>query len=409
MPSRLRVTILNWRDTGHPEGGGSERYVERVAAGLVADGCEVVLRCARYPGSARQERRDGVVLRRAGGRLTVYPRALLGLLTDRLRRRGPDVVLEVQNGLPFLARAVAGCPVVVLVHHVHREQWPVALGPVAARVGWWVESRLAPRLLKGCQYVTVSATSRRELAGLGVRAADVAVVHNGLDPVPVLSTPVPVPADGPRLVVLGRLVPHKRVEHAMEVLARLLPEVPGLRLQVVGEGWWHDRLVEHADRLGVTAAVDLLGFVPETVKHEVLAGATVLLAPSLKEGWGLMVVEAAQHGVPAVAYRQAGGIAESVVDDVTGLLVEDLDGLVAATRRLLGDAALRSRLGAGARLHAESFAWPTTTTAMLRILRHAADGVAPRAQVDLDTPPSGPLPAAPAPFPAAGRGGQGCP
>jgi glycosyltransferase involved in cell wall biosynthesis len=375
----------------------------------VADGCEVVLRCARYPGSARQERRDGVVLRRAGGRLTVYPRALLGLLTDRLRRRGPDVVLEVQNGLPFLARAVAGCPVVVLVHHVHREQWPVALGPVAARVGWWVESRLAPRLLKGCQYVTVSATSRRELAGLGVRAADVAVVHNGLDPVPVLSTPVPVPADGPRLVVLGRLVPHKRVEHAMEVLARLLPEVPGLRLQVVGEGWWHDRLVEHADRLGVTAAVDLLGFVPETVKHEVLAGATVLLAPSLKEGWGLMVVEAAQHGVPAVAYRQAGGIAESVVDDVTGLLVEDLDGLVAATRRLLGDAALRSRLGAGARLHAESFAWPTTTTAMLRILRHAADGVAPQAQVDLDTPSSGPLPAAPAPFPAAGRGGQGCP
>jgi glycosyltransferase involved in cell wall biosynthesis len=334
-----------------------------------------------------------VALRRAGGRLTVYPRALLGLLGDRLRGRRPDVVLEVQNGVPFLSRLVAGCPTVVLVHHVHREQWPVALGPLAARIGWWIESVLAPRVLRGCQYVTVSATSRRELAELGVRAGDVAVVHNGVDPVP------PVPAsrpagEGPRLVVLGRLVPHKRVEHALEVLARLRAEVPGLRLQVVGEGWWHEPLVAQAHRLGVADAVDLLGYVPEATKHEVLAGAQVLLAPSLKEGWGLMVVEAGQHGVPAVAYRQAGGIAESVVDGVTGVLVEDLDAFVAATRRLLLDESLRTRLGEGARAHAATFSWPTTTTAMLGLLRRAAAGRPPHDGTDLDVttaPASAPI------------------
>jgi glycosyltransferase involved in cell wall biosynthesis len=352
------VAILNWRDTGHPEGGGSERYVERVAAGLAADGCEVVVQCARYPGSAPREVRDGITLRRAGGRLGVYPRALLALLADRLRGHRPDVVLEVQNGVPFLARLVAGCPVVVLVHHVHREQWPVALGPLAARVGWWIESRLAPRLLRGCRYVTVSDTTRRELGELGVRVEDVAVVHNGVDPVPAAPLPRPAgPTAAPRLVVLGRLVPHKRVEHALEVLARLLPELPDLRLQVVGEGWWHEPLAVRAAELGVADAVDFTGFVPEDRKHELLDGATVLLAPSIKEGWGLMVVEAAQHGVPAVAYRQAGGIAESVVDGVTGLLVDDLDGLVAATRRLLHDPVLRARLGEGARLHAGSFSW----------------------------------------------------
>jgi hypothetical protein len=67
----LRVALLNWRDTGHPEGGGSERYVERVAAGLAADGCDVRIHTARYPGARRREVRDGVAFARAGGRLTV--------------------------------------------------------------------------------------------------------------------------------------------------------------------------------------------------------------------------------------------------------------------------------------------------------------------------------------------------
>src|SRR3954454_9642085 len=93
----LRVAVVNWRDTSHPEGGGSERYVERVAAGLAADGCDVTVRCARHPGSPVRERRAGFELRRAGGRLTVYPRALAGLVADRVRGRGPDVVLDVQN------------------------------------------------------------------------------------------------------------------------------------------------------------------------------------------------------------------------------------------------------------------------------------------------------------------------
>jgi glycosyltransferase involved in cell wall biosynthesis len=390
VPHRpLRVTVLNWRDTGHPEGGGSERYVERVAAGLADDGCEVVLQCARYPGSPRREEREGVVMRRAGGRLGVYPRALLALVVDRLRGRRPDVVLEVQNGVPFAARLVAGCPTVVLVHHVHREQWPVALGPVAARVGWWIESWLAPRLLRGCQYVTVSRTTRRELVELGVRADDIAVVHNGVDALPLPRAAAPDgtagPA-GPRLLVLGRLVPHKRVEHALEVLARLLPDLPGLRLQVVGEGWWHEALAARAAELGVVGAVDFTGFVPESTKNELLSGATVLLAPSLKEGWGLMVVEAAQHGVPTIAYRHAGGIAESVVDGVTGLLVDDLDEMTAATRRLLVDGTLREQLGSSARRYAATFSWGATTTAMLGVLRRSATGQPPRAGTDLETP-----------------------
>jgi glycosyltransferase involved in cell wall biosynthesis len=379
VPPPLSVTILNWRDTGHPEGGGSERYVERIAAGLAADGCRDTVRCARYPGAARWERRDGFTMIRAGGRFGVYPAALAGLLTDRVLRRAPDVVLDVQNGVPFFARLVAGPPTVVLVHHVHREQWDVALGGVRARFGWWVESWLAPRLHRACQYVTVSEVTRSELADLGVDPRRIAVVHNGTDPRPT------IPArrsPAPRLVVLGRLVPHKRVEHALEVLARLAPQIPGLELDVVGEGWWHDRLVAHAKALGVTDAVTFHGHLTESAKHEVLSQAWVMLAPSLKEGWGLMVVEAGQHGVPTVAYHAAGGLAESVQDGVTGVLVDDLDGLVGATRDLLLRADVRRRLGRAASRMATRFTWSSATTRMLGLLRAAAAGRPPVATTD---------------------------
>ena len=69
----------------------------------------------------------------------------LALLVGRHRS---DVVVDVQNGVPFLSPLVTGRPVVNLVHHVHREQWPVVFGPLVARLGWWVGARLAPAIYR---------------------------------------------------------------------------------------------------------------------------------------------------------------------------------------------------------------------------------------------------------------------
>ena len=375
---RLRVLVLNWRDTANPEGGGSERYVETVATRLVAAGHEVTVFCAAHDNAPADEVRDGVRFVRRGSKLGVYPRAVWHLL---LRRSGPlDVVVDVQNGLPFFSRLVTRGPVVVLVHHVHREQWHVVYDGFRARVGWLVESRLAPLLYRRSQYVAVSQVTRRELVGLGVGADRVAVVHNGTEPALETGT---VPDAVPHLCVLGRLVPHKRVEHALETLSRIRGDHPQARLSIVGHGWWEDRLRAEAIRLGVEDAVDFLGWVDDVTKHRVLGSAWVLLTPSLKEGWGLCIAEAAGHGVPTVAYRSAGGVTESVADGRTGLLVDDdLDDFVAATRRLLDDTALRHRLGAAARERSAEFSWDTTAAAFLTVLRTAVAG---RTRHDEDT------------------------
>ena len=185
MSTPLRVLFLNWRDTRHPEGGGSEVYVENVARSLAAAGHDVTIFCAMYDGAAATEVVDGVRFIRAGTKLSVYGEAV-----RRVRRRqfgDLDVIIDVQNGIPFMSRAVAGgTPVVVLVHHVHREQWPVVYDRVRSRIGWWIESVLAPRLYRDCTYVAVSECTREELGGLGVSARRVQVIHNGIEAAPGL-------------------------------------------------------------------------------------------------------------------------------------------------------------------------------------------------------------------------------
>ncbi len=197
---------------------------------------------------------------RAGGRHTVYVLAGLAMVAARLglgplRHVRPDVVIDSQNGVPFLARLAFGRRVVVLVHHCHRDQWPVA-GAVLGRFGWFVESWLSPRLHRRNQYVTVSLPSARDLGDLGVDGARVAVVRNGLDQAPP-ETLTPQRSPNPRVVVLSRLVPHKQIEDALDAIAVMCARVPGVHLDVVGGGWWQQRLVAHAHRLGIARRGDL--------------------------------------------------------------------------------------------------------------------------------------------------------
>ena len=112
----------------------------------------------------------------------------------------------------------------------------------------------------------------------------------------------------PRIALLSRLVPHKQIEDALTAVAELRPRIPNLHLDIVGGGWWRDRLVEHAGMLGVSDAVTFHGHVDDVTKHEVLQRCWVHVLPSRKEGWGLAVTEAAQHGVPTIGYRSSGGL-----------------------------------------------------------------------------------------------------
>lgn len=374
MHSHLRldgrhVVLLSWRDTTNPEGGGAELYLDHMARGLVERGARVTVFSAAHDDAPATETVAGIRHVRRGSKLSVYAHGFWLLLSRRFGR--VDVVVDIQNGLPFFTRLATRAPVVVLVHHVHREQWPVVYPGLVGRVGWWIESRLAPRLYRSCQYVAVSLATRRELMGLGVGGDRVAVVHNGTAPELEVGE---ARSPHPSICVVGRLVPHKQVEHAVDAWVRLREELPGLTLTVVGSGWWDEELHRYAAAAGGGEAIHFTGHVSEWEKQRVYARSWVMALPSLKEGWGLVVGEAGRHGCPTVAYRSAGGTRESVVHQLSGLLADDVDDFVGQLRDVLTDATLRETLSRGAREVSQRYTWEHAHGSFASVLVAAIEG-----------------------------------
>ncbi|MEZ5095185.1 MAG: glycosyltransferase family 4 protein [Nocardioides sp.] len=187
--------------------------------------------------------------------------------------------------------------------------------------------------------------------------------------------------------MVGRLVPHKRVEHAIDAAAELRRELADLRLTVVGSGWWEGKLHEYVQSRGWSDFVEFTGQVDDHTREAVYERSWVLALPSLKEGWGLVVGEAALAGTPAVAYSSAGGTRESIQHERSGLLVDDgYPGFVAGLRRILTDEALRARLGEGALEAGHRFTWDHTRERFAAVVAAVLEG---RRVATLDDPQDG--------------------
>ena len=165
----------------------------------------------------------------------------------------------------------------------------------------------------------------------------------------------------PRVVVLGRLVPQKRVEIALDAVATLRTRVPGLHLDVVGHRLVGAPPARARRRARARGDVTFHGHVSEAEKHQLLARAWVHAMPSLKEGWGLVVVEAGVHGTPTVAFRSAGGPADSIATGRPGCSSARPGraggrGFARTLESLLTDDARRERMSRGPALGSR-FRW----------------------------------------------------
>ncbi|MET7420922.1 glycosyltransferase [Dactylosporangium sp. NPDC005555] len=217
-----------------------------------------------------------------------------------------------------------------------------------------------------------------ELGRMGIRRSDTVIVPSGVDG--ELFAPSGSRADHlrpgmRRILSVGPLVPRKGFADLVEALRR----VPGAELVVVG-GPAPDRidrdpearrLMELADRFGVGDRVRLVGAVPQQELPGWYRSADVLACAPWYEPFGLTPLEAMSCGVPVVAY-EVGGIGESVIDNVTGLLVppRDVPAMAGALRGLLGDEVRRMSYASAAIDRVRSrYTWDRTATDVERVYR----------------------------------------
>jgi glycosyltransferase involved in cell wall biosynthesis len=306
---RLRILILNWRDVTNPRAGGAEIYTQNVATEWVREGHSVTLFCSSVRNGPTEEDFDGVHIIRRGSHLSVYRQA-----KRFYRREGKgafDLVIEEINTRPFFARKwINDSPVIALIHQVCRELWYYQFSfPLAFLGRHWFE----PKWLHGYRdvlTVTVSESSEQSLRAYGLRRIVVVPEgHRALDERPSVAREVT-----PTIVFVGRLEAHKRPEDAIEAFRLLRQSMPEAVLWLIGSGSMEDKL-----RMTAPDGVHFLGKVSPAEKTERLARAHVLIATSVREGWGLVVTEAAEVGTPTIAY-DVPGLSDSVTAS-SGVLV----------------------------------------------------------------------------------------
>ncbi|MDK1473936.1 glycosyltransferase family 4 protein [Streptomyces sp. 549] len=335
-----RIVFLARRDLGNPAAGGSELLIDRIAAGLTDHGHQVTLLCGG-PAAYRDYR---VVS--AGGDAGHFLRARRALT----RQVGDcDLLVEVCNGMPYLAPLWHRGPTLCLVNHVHTDLWGMRYPGPAARLGRRLEHWALAGTHRGNLMVAVSGSTADALSNLGVPDEQIRIVHNGVEDPGQLA---PTSAE-PVFLAMGRLVEYKRIDLLLRLWERVRP-VTGGRLVIVGDGPERARLEAMAGP-GVTFA----GHVSEAEKHRLLCEAWLLLHPSMVEGWGLVVMEAAARGTPAVGF-DIPGLRDSIEHGSTGLLARGESSFAAAWCTLALSAERRGAMGRAARTRAESFRWSNT-------------------------------------------------
>jgi glycogen synthase len=183
------------------------------------------------------------------------------------------------------------------------------------------------------------------------------VIYNALDM--ELDIPRPLPNNPPRLLCLGRLVPAKGFDLAIDAMAFVATRFPNVRMTVAGGGPVQPDLKRQVDRLRLAEKVEFLGWVEPEKVASVIDEATIVLMPSRREGLPIVAVQAAMMGRPIVATR-VSGLPEVVVDGQTGILIdmEDSAGLAKAVGFLLEQPEVAARMGHAARSRAERlFNW----------------------------------------------------
>lgn len=303
----MRILVCNWRDGSHPQAGGAEVYTEEVLSRWAAAGHRVTLFSAAQAGRPERETVRGVERVRRGGRLGVYRAA-----SDWYRAEGQrqfDLVIDEVNTRPFFAHRFADAPVVALYHQTCEEIWSYEM-PFPA--SWLGRRVLEPRWLHAMRDVpalAVSESTRDAIGRFGVR--DAVVVPEGIGP----QQPVDVPkAEVPTLVHCSRLVPYKRADHVIEAFRIAKEALPELRLVMVGDGPEMGSLQRLAPE-----GVEFAGFVPADEKRRLMASAHALVMASTREGWGLVIAEAAALGTRAIAYDRPG--LRDAVRAANGILV----------------------------------------------------------------------------------------
>lgn len=368
----MNILIFSWRDPKHPLSGGAEQVIHEHAKGWIEAGHTVTLFSSRFEGSLKEEEIDQVKVVRGGHQyhLGVQVAGFFYYLTNRNKY---ELVIDQFHGMPFFTPLYSRKPKVAIVQEVAREVWflnplPPPLNLIYGVLGYLLEPFVF-LLYRNVHFITGSQSAKEDVQMFGIPKENITIVPHGV----LISRPRPFPQkeEIKTLVFLGVISHDKGIEDAIESF-RLLASAGTYQFWVIGraEGSGYLRKIKRrVQSTGLLGQVKFWGYVSQAKKFSLLAKAHILVNPSIREGWGLVNIEANFVGTPVIAYRSPG-LVDSVKNGESGLICAENtpQNIASLVKSLLTNRKVYLKLQKGAMRWAATFNWERSRRLSLKVI-----------------------------------------
>lgn len=317
----MNILVFSWRDPKHPLAGGAEQVMHEHMKGWVRAGHKVTLFASRFKGSVEKGALDGVEILRKGHQY--WGVQFTGFFHYLRNRNKYDLIVDQFHGIPFFTPLYSRKPKLAVIQETTRKVW--LLNPLPRPLNWIVGmiGYLGEPLVfipyRRTHFMTGSDSAKKEVSKFGIPLENITVVPHGV----IVKRPTPFLKKEKKktIVYLGVLSRDKGIEDALETFA-LLKDEGHFQFWVIGRPEterYRSRVHSLLKTLRLENKIKFWGFVSQEKKFELLARAHALINPSVREGWGLVNIEANAMGIPIAAYNSPG-LVDSVKDGFNGII-----------------------------------------------------------------------------------------
>jgi len=364
----MDILFLNWKDLKNPDVGGAEIIVYELAKRLVADGHRVTWFCRSFTGAREHDIYDDIKIIRRGNKITVYWEAYR--YYQSLMKK-PDKVIDCINTICWQTPLyVPKEKRVAYVNQLAKEVFFYELPSVISHMAYFLEP-LEYLTYRHTKFLCYSESVKKDITTFGVPEKNISTFPIGIDHGRYKSGKK---SKDPLFLFVARLTSMKRPDLCVEAMRVVVKKYPKAKLAIVGYGPMENKLEGMIQKFGLDKNVYLVNKNtlyfdkdPKDVKVKLMQQAWALVLPSVKEGWGMVVTEAAACGMLSIV-TNVTGLKDSVIHNQTGILISSNP-----TSRQLADAMIkiitnrdfRYRLSKQALQYASSFTWERCYKIML--------------------------------------------
>lgn len=363
----MNILVFSWRDPKHPLAGGAEQSMHEHMKGWVDAGNTVTLFSSLSNDNKANETIDGIQIIRQGSQyLGVQFKAFLYYLSNKNKY---NFVVDQFHGIPFFTPLYVTKPKLAVLQEVTKEVWfknPLVF-PLNLIVGFlgFITEPFIFLFYKNTKFMVGSNSAKEDLIKFGIKDTNITIVPHGV----ILPNKIPSHKITKHKIItfLGTLSEDKGIPDALKTF-KVLSHHSDYKFWIIGKFESQKYFKKIKSELG-DINVKFWGRVDNDKKFMLLSKSFLLINPSIREGWGLVNIEANVVGIPVIAYPSQG-LVDSVKDGLSGILTKNStpEDLALEIEKLVKDKIRYKKLSNGSRKWASNFTWDKSRKLSLNLI-----------------------------------------